>query len=95
MSFKTTKEVEPNGTLLHCAVLMSTLSVVQCLIELGCQMCFSSMNQLDGMILDKNDKDKELLIPNENYDKYIQEKVEIGKYISNLIIQNIRNNACP
>ena len=53
------------------------------------------MNQLDGMILDKNDKDKQLLIPNENYDKYIQEKVEIGKYISNLIIQNIRNNACP
>ena len=81
MSFKTKKEIEPNETLFHCAVLMSTLSVVQCLIELGCKMHFSSMNQLDGMILDTNDKDKELLIPTNNYDKYIQEKVKIGKYI--------------
>ena len=84
-----------NQTVLHCAVLMSTLSVVQCLMELGCKMRFSSVNQLDEMILDTNDKDKELLIPNDNNDKYMQEKVEIGKYFANLIIQNIRNKRDP
>ena len=72
---------------------MSTLSVVQCLAQLGCKMPFSSMNQLDQMILDKNDKDKQLLIPSETYDMYIQEKVKIGRYMSNLIVQNIRNNS--
>ena len=50
------------------------------------------MKQLDQMILDKHDKDKQLLIPSSNHDKYIEEKVEIGKYFSNLIIQNIRND---
>lgn len=75
--------------MLNCAILMSTLSVVQCLVELGCKINFSSMKKLDKMILDDNDECKELtlLIPLSNHNKYIQAKAEIKKYLSNLTIK--------
>ena len=69
---------------------MSTLNVVKCILELGSNM-FSSIDELDQMILDENDADKQL-ISSSNYPKYIEEKVEIGRYISSLIIQNIADN---